>query len=55
MTTVIAAIAVAAALLILGYLWLVRPVQEAQKQTLELAESARREARKARRRTRASA
>jgi heme exporter protein D len=48
MTLVIAAVAIVAALLVLTYLWLIRPVQEAQERTLVLAESARREARKAR-------
>jgi heme exporter protein D len=48
MTLVIAAIAIAAALLVLAYLWLIRPVQEAQERTLVLAESARREARESR-------
>jgi hypothetical protein len=48
MTVVIATIAIVAALLVLAYLWLIRPVQEAQEQTLVLAESARREAQEAR-------
>jgi hypothetical protein len=54
MTVVLAAIVIVAALLWLTYLWLVRPVLEAQRRTLELAESARREARAARVRARAS-